>query len=83
MKTFLIVIICIVAGFAIAWPFVEKLLIKNLFGPNAKPLADEEVKLCEKTVNDGKGYPWVCKLALRHKKCPCLPCKKLDEAKKK
>lgn len=40
MKTFLIVILCIVAGFAITWPFIEKLLIKNLFGPNAKSLTE-------------------------------------------
>ncbi|OIO02600.1 hypothetical protein COY52_02775 [Candidatus Desantisbacteria bacterium CG_4_10_14_0_8_um_filter_48_22] len=57
MKIFLIVILCIAAGFAIAWPFIEKTLIRNLFAQNAKPLTGEEIKFCEKIVSEGKGLP--------------------------
>ena len=81
MKIFLIVILCIAAGFAIAWPFIEKTLIRNLYGQNAKPLTDEEIKLCEKIVRERKNYPWVCKTTLKYRKCPCLPCKKLEDEK--
>lgn len=77
MKTFLIVTICVVAGFWIT----SVLLIKNLMEPAAKPLTSEELKSCEKIIKEGKGYPYVCKWALKHGKCPCLPCKKLGNEK--
>lgn len=47
----------------------------------SKPLKDEEVDLCRRIVAERKGYPWVCRWAVRHKACPCLPCKKLEEAR--
>ncbi|MFX0210434.1 MAG: hypothetical protein ACFFDT_30925 [Candidatus Hodarchaeota archaeon] len=48
---------------------------------NAQPLTQDELKLCEGIIQNGKGYPWVYKRAVRNGKCPCLPCDKLDKAK--
>lgn len=85
MKDFLLVILCvfmILVGLVIAWKLlIVPLLIKRLFLPNAKPLTDEELRICEKIVHEGKGYPYVCRLALEYKKCGCLPCSKLEKAK--
>lgn len=78
MTTILILILIIVIIFAlISW-----ILIKKLMEPNAKPLTEEELVLCEKIVNEGKGWPYVCKWALKHRKCPCLPCDRLEKRKK-
>ena len=65
-------IVMIVVFLYVIYPRLEK---------NAQPLTDEELILCEKIIKDGKGYPFVCKRAIRNKKCPCLPCEKLNKAK--
>ena len=73
-------IIGIVIGVIIA---VVWYVINNVLEKNAEPLSDEELTLCEEIIKSGKGYPFVCKRAVRNKKCPCLPCEKLDKAKQK
>ena len=61
-------------AFFISWP----ILVRKLMIPSARPLTDEELAICEKLVAAKRGYPYVCKWALKHKACPCLPCSKLD-----
>jgi len=75
------IIIFIVIFIIIATTITSWLLIKYLMVPNAKSLTEEELKICESIVRNSRGYPFVCQWALKHKQCPCLPCKKLDEAK--
>jgi hypothetical protein len=77
MITALIIIVVV----AVAVFVVSKILINKLMIPSAKPLTEEEVEICMQIVKQGKGYLYVCKWAIKHKKCPCLPCKKLEEAK--
>lgn len=79
--TAILIILLVVIFISIAIPITTALLIKHLMVPNAKPLTEEELKLCEIIVKENKGYPYVCKWALKNKKCPCLPCKKLDDRK--
>jgi len=75
-------IFIILVGLVIAWKLlIVPLLIKKVFLPNAKPLMDEELRICERIVYEGKGYPYVCRVALKYKKCGCLPCNKLEKAK--
>lgn len=82
MSVVIIIIVSIVAFFVIGTLIATPFLIKYLMIPNAKPLTEVELQLCKQIVLKGKGYPYVCKWALRNSKCPCLPCKKLEEAKK-
>lgn len=85
MKDVLLIILSIfiiLVGLVIAWKLlIVPLLIKKVFLPNAKPLTDEELRICEGIVREGKGYPYVCRLALEYKRCGCLPCHKLEQAK--
>jgi hypothetical protein len=80
MKTALIVIVGVVVLALVGWPMVTRLLVKHLILP-AKSLTAEELRICERIVREGKGYPYVCRLALQYKRCPCLPCAKLEKAK--
>jgi hypothetical protein len=50
--------------------------------PNMKPLAAEERAICERLVRQGKGYPFMCAHAVKTGQCACLPCRRLEEAKK-
>jgi hypothetical protein len=65
-------------AFLISWP----ILIRKLMIPNAKPLSDEEIAICRKIVEQRRGYPYVCRWAVRHGACPCLPCSKLEAARR-
>ena len=74
-------VVVIVLGVVVFLAIISWVLIKKLMEPNAKPLTEEDLKICERIVSERKGYPFVCKWALKHKKCPCLPCKRLENAK--
>ncbi|MBE9472150.1 MAG: hypothetical protein IMY75_08615 [Chloroflexi bacterium] len=81
MAVLFIILSILVVLAIVGWPLIKRLLVENLMEPNAKPLTDEELRICESIVRDGKGYPYVCKWALKHKQCPCLPCEKLEKAR--
>ena len=51
--------------------------------PNMKSLSEDELKACRKIIEQGKGYPFVCKYALKKGTCPCLPCMKMEAVKEK
>lgn len=46
-----------------------------------KPLSEEELAACRKIVQLGKGYPFMCKYAVKKGTCACLPCKKMEAMK--
>ena len=81
MPVLFITLAILVVLAAVGWPLIKTLLIKKLAEPNAKPLTGEELRMCEGIVRDGRGYPYICKWAVKHKQCPCLPCEKLEKAK--
>jgi hypothetical protein len=74
---FLIVLMIIIIGSAIA----GLICYRTLALPNMKPLTQEEIELCRGIVEKGKGYPWMCRHAVKTGKCACLPCDKLDKEK--
>lgn len=53
----------------------------------SKPLSESDVSICAEIVKGRRAgrpvtpYPFVCSWAVRHSACPCLPCKKLEQAK--
>lgn len=70
----------VIGGLVLAVLIPALIMIKKL--PRiSKPLNDEEVRLCTKIVAEHKGYPYICRWAVKHKACPCLPCQKLESAK--
>ncbi len=72
----------VLIGLWLAWQLlIAPLLTAKLFSPNAKPLTAQEVAICARIVKEGKGYPYVCKQAVKTGRCPCLPCDKLNRAK--
>jgi len=50
--------------------------------PNMKPLSEEQLTICQKLIDAGKNYPWVCKRATKKKECPCFPCDMIKEYQK-
>ncbi len=76
----LIIIGIIIAVIIVIIIFITYIL-PNIMEKNAQPLTEDEIRLCEEIIKNGKGYPFVCKRAVRNKKCPCLPCDKLEKAK--
>ena len=50
--------------------------------PAMQPLAEGDRELCRRIVQAGKGYPWVCRHAVKTGQCPCQPCGKLQAAGK-
>jgi len=61
---------------------VFKLAIKIFMVPQAKPLTEEEYRICEEVVRKGKAIPYICKWALKNRKCPCKPCDFLNSPDK-
>ncbi|OGD86255.1 hypothetical protein A2Z23_01015 [Candidatus Curtissbacteria bacterium RBG_16_39_7] len=59
-----------------------KLSIRIFMVPQAKPLTDEEYKICEEVVRKGKAIPFICRWALKNRKCPCKPCDFLNSPSK-
>jgi hypothetical protein len=51
--------------------------------PNMKPLTEEERGICQRLIQEGKAFPFVCRQATKTGKCICLPCTKLEQAKGK
>ena len=49
--------------------------------PAMKPLAEGDREVCRQIVQAGRGYPWVCRRALKTGQCPCQPCAKLQAQK--
>ena len=47
-----------------------------------RPLSDEERMICERIIDAGIDNPWICRQAVETGKCTCLPCKKLERAKR-
>ena len=50
--------------------------------PNMRPLSEEQLSICQKVIDSGKNYPWVCKRAVKKKECPCFPCNGIREYQK-
>ena len=40
----------------------------------AKPLEKETLEKCEEIIKEGRQHPFLCKLALKERKCPNQPC---------
>lgn len=78
--TWLWITLGIVAGLGLL-VLVPGLVMMRKLPALSKPLKDEEVEVCRRIVAERRGYPWVCRWAVKHKACPCLPCRKLDAAK--
>jgi hypothetical protein len=78
VKTLLIVLGVFILASAVA----GYICYQTLAVPNMRPLTPENRALCAKLVKEGKAYPFVCARAAKTGMCPCLPCKKLNEAQK-
>ena len=83
--TWYVILLIVIGGFILVLG-VGSLIYGLYFFSNvapriSKPLEEKDVLICAKIVQMRKGYPYICRWATRNKACPCLPCKKLDEAK--
>ncbi len=75
--TTVIVVVVIIIVVIIVWKVVFRIL-----DGMAQPLTEEQLKICEQVVKDGKAMPFICKRALKKEKCPFLPCIRLETARK-
>jgi hypothetical protein len=48
---------------------------------NAQSLSEGDRHICEQLIQEGKGYPWVCRKAVKQGACPCQPCAKVAKRK--
>ena len=48
---------------------------------SAKPVPEDDLRLCREIVKQGKGFPWICARALRTGRFPCQPCAKVAQAR--
>ncbi len=67
------------AGALILGFLLFKLSVKVFMEPRAKPLSDEDFKKCKKVVAEGKDVFFICNWAMKHRKCPCQPCKLIGQ----
>ncbi len=75
--TVLLIIVGVSALLIGLWKLVAvPVLTRQLFHRRATPLDPETLARCRAIVRAGKGYPYVCKTAVRFAKCPCQPCAK-------
>ena len=51
--------------------------------PNRKPLTEVEREICRRLIEERKAYPFVCAQAVKSGQCPCLPCAKLGQERRK
>ena len=75
--TIVIIVAGVIALLIALWKLVAvPILTSQLFHRRATPLDPETLANCRAIVRAGKGYPYVCKTAVRFTKCPCQPCQK-------
>jgi hypothetical protein len=80
----MIVALCVVGGLVLLLLAASLAAYLTLAVPamkKAPALSAEDLEACRKVVAAGKGYPWVCRRALKTGTCPCQPCSKLASAK--
>ena len=47
-----------------------------------QPLSEEERAICALIVDKNIDHPWICRKAVETGECTCLPCEKLEKAKR-
>lgn len=75
------IVLGVVGGLALLI-LIPSLIMIGKLPSMSKPLTDAEVEICSKILSKHKGYPFICRWAVKHKACPCLPCSKLENAKR-
>jgi hypothetical protein len=45
--------------------------------PNMQPLSVQDLEICRDIVDARRGYPWICRRALKTGECACYPCERL------
>jgi hypothetical protein len=77
----MVIIFMIFGGLVLMTAVAGVVCYYKLAVPNRKPLSEEERKICAQIVRKGKGYPFVCRQAVKIGQCPCLPCARLEKKK--
>jgi hypothetical protein len=75
------IVLIILGGFLVANVIAGVICYVTLAVPNRKPLSPEERELCRQLIKQQQAYPFLCRQSVKLGLCPCLPCKKLEQAK--
>ena len=58
------------------------ILWRVLAVPRLQPLSEEDAATCREIMEAGKGRPLLCWYSTKIGACPCLPCDRLERAKR-